>query len=316
MSTTETGTNRHPVVAYATLVRLPNLFTSPPDVVLGAALASATAAGTVSIPEVAGLAVASILLYAGGTTLNDYVDAEEDARERPDRPIPSGDVSRRVALALGVALLAGGVVIALLVAGAIAGATAGAVAVAVLLYDGVFKGSPVGFLFMGTSRGLNVLLGVAAGGVSPVDLPGWVLAVPAVVVLYIAAVTYMAEGETDEAEAGGDAGSRGPVLAAILGAAVAAAGVVALLAVRAPPVPEAGLAVLLLVGFLVWVGRPLRAAYVDPAPEVVGPAVGACVLGLTVLDAAFAATVGVAWAVTTLAFLAPAVGLSRVFDVT
>jgi len=57
-------------------------------------------------------------------------------------------------------------------------------------------------------------------------------------------------------------------------------------------------------------------AYADPAPDVVGPAVGACVLGLTVLDAAFAAIVGPGWAVAILAFLAPAVGLSKVFDVT
>ncbi len=43
---------------------------------------------------------------------------------------------------------------------------------------------------------------------------------------------------------------------------------------------------------------------------------GACVLGLVVLDAAFAAAVGPAWALATVAFLVPAVGLSRAFDVT
>jgi len=308
MNATESGPTRSPIVAYATLVRLPNLFTSPPDVVLGAALASA-AVGSVSIPSVAGLALASILLYAGGTTLNDYFDAEEDARERPERPIPSGDVSRGGALALGVVLLSGGVVVALLVAGVIAGATAGALALSVLLYDGVFKGSAAGFLFMGASRGLNVLLGVAAAGVALIELPTWVLAVPVLVSLYIAGVTYMAEGETD-------AGGRGPVLAAMAGAVAATLGVVALVAVRQPPPVEMGLAFVFLIGFLVWVGRPLRAAYADPAPDVVGPAVGACVLGLSVLDAAFAAVVGAAWATAALAFVVPAVGLSRAFDVT
>lgn len=308
MNATESGSSRSPIVAYATLVRLPNLFTSPPDVVLGAALASA-AVGSVSVPALAGLAVASMLLYAGGTTLNDYADAEEDARERPERPIPSGDVSRRVALALGVALLAGGVGAALLASGVSGGATAGALALAVLLYDGLFKGSAVGFLFMGASRGLNVLLGVAAAGVSPLELPAWVLAVPALVVLYIAGVTYMAEGETD-------ASGRGPVVVAIGGAVVAASGVVAVLIARQPTLARVGLAVALLAAFLVWIGRPLRAAYGDPAPDVVGPAVGACVLGLAVLDAAFAAIAGPEWAVATLSFLVPAVGLSRVFDVT
>jgi 4-hydroxybenzoate polyprenyltransferase len=303
-----TETTRRPIVAYATLVRLPNLFTAPPDVVLGAALASA-AVGGVPLDNVVGLVVASMLLYAGGTTLNDYFDAEEDARERPERPIPSGDVSRGGALALGVVLLSGGVVVALLVAGVIAGATAGALALSVLLYDGVFKGSAAGFLFMGASRGLNVLLGVAAAGVALIELPTWVLAVPVLVSLYIAGVTYMAEGETD-------AGGRGPVLAAMAGAVAATLGVVALVAVRQPPPVEMGLAFVFLIGFLVWVGRPLRAAYADPAPDVVGPAVGACVLGLSVLDAAFAAVVGAAWATAALAFVVPAVGLSRAFDVT
>jgi 4-hydroxybenzoate polyprenyltransferase len=308
MSTTQTGTNRHPVVAYATLVRLPNLFTAPPDVILGAALAS-TVAGSVSIPGVAGLAFASVLLYASGTTLNDYVDAEEDARERPNRPIPSGDVSRRVALFVGVVLLVTGVEVATVAGGAAGGATAGALALAILLYDGVFKGSAVGFLFMGVSRGLNVLLGVAAAGVAPTELPAWILLVPALVVLYIAGATYMAESETG-------ADGRRPVLAAIGGATIATLGVVALLAARRPPPLAAAIAVVLLVAFLVRVGRPLRAAYADPAPDVIGPAVGACVLGLTLLDAAVAAVAGAAWALATVAFVVPAVGLSRVFDVT
>lgn len=308
MSTTQTGTNRHPIVAYAALVRLPNLFTSPPDVILGAALAS-TVAGSVSIPGVAGLALASVLLYASGTTLNDYADAEEDARERPERPIPSGDVSRRVALFVGVVLLVTGVGVATVAGGGAAGATAGALALAILLYDGVFKGSTVGFLFMGASRGLNVLLGVAAAGVAPTELPTWVLLVPALVVLYIAGVTYMAESETG-------ADGRGPVLAATGGAATATLGVVALIIARRPPIVAVVIAVGLLVAFLVRVGRPLRAAYTDPAPGVIGPAVGACVLGLTLIDAAVAAIAGVAWALATVAFIVPAVGLSRVFDVT
>jgi len=307
MSATQTDAGRHPVVAYATLVRLPNLFTAPPDVVLGAALASVAVDG-VSVVGVAGLALASVLLYAAGTTLNDYADAEEDARERPGRPIPSGDVSRRVALFVGVVLLTTGVGVAVVAGGAVGGMTAGALALAVLLYDGVFKGSAAGFLFMGASRGLNVLLGVAAAGVAPTELPAWALVFPALVVLYIAGVTYMAEGETG-------ADGRRPVLAAIAGVTVAALGAVALLFTRQPSPVATGIAAVLLAAFLVRIGRALWAAYADPAPGVVGPAVGACVLGLTVLDAAVAAIAGAAWALATVAFVVPAVGLSRVFDV-
>jgi 4-hydroxybenzoate polyprenyltransferase len=292
----------------AALVRLPNLFTAPPDIVLGAALVAA-AGHAVPVRPVAGIAIASVLLYAAGTTLNDYFDAEEDASERPERPIPSGEIPRPWAFVLGIALLAGGVGAALVAAGTAAGAVATVLALAVLFYDGVFKGSAVGFLFMGAARGLNVLLGTTAGGVAPTDLPPWALAVPAIVLLYIAGVTYMAEGETG-------AGSRRAVLTAAGGAAVAAVGVLGLLLVPDPSPLEGTLVAVLLAGFLWWVGRPLRAAYLDPAPGTIGPAIGACVLGLTALDAAFAATVGPVWALAALAFLVPAVGLSRVFDVT
>jgi len=119
----------------------------------------------------------------------------------------------------------------------------------------------------------------------------------------------MAGGETGT-------GSRRAVLTAVGGAAVAASGVLGLLLVLDSSPTGVALVAVLLAGFLGWVGRPLRAAYVDPAPETIGPAIGACVLGLIALDAAFAATVGPGWALAALAFLVPAVGLSRVFQVT
>ena len=295
-----------PLRAYAALVRLPNLFTSPPDVVLGAALA-VSLGYSVSIGSVVGLSVASVLLYAAGTTLNDYVDVSEDERERPERPIPSGDVSRPSALAFGVTLLFGGVVVALLSAGLVAGVVAAVLAALILLYDAVFKGSAVGFLFMGATRGTNVLLGVAVA-VSPTALPTWSLIIPAVITLYIASVTYMADYETSE-------GNSTPVLVAIGGVAVAVAGVVVTVFLRSPAPSEAVVAAVLLVGFVAWTGRALRQAYVDPVPGTVGPAVGACVLGLVALSASFAAVGGVGWSLAAVAFLVPAVGLSRLFDV-
>lgn len=73
---------------------------------------------------------------------------------------------------------------------------------------------------------------------------------------------------------------------------------------------------MLATGFLLWTGTALREAYAEPVPETVGPAVGTCVLGLVMLDAAFAAATGVLWALAAVAFLLPAAGLSRAFDVT
>lgn len=294
--------------AYAELVRLPNLFTAPPDIVLGAAIVAGLG-HAVSAPALVGLAFASMLLYAAGTTLNDYFDAEEDARERPERPIPSGAVPRRRALAFGLALLVGGVLIALAVAGPVAGAVAAAIAALVVLYDGVFKGSAVGFLFMGGSRGLNVLLGttVAVAPTALVD-SGWALSVPIVITLYIAGVTYMAESETGESDPTS-------VTVAIAGTALAALAAAAVLAVRNPSIVDAVVGAVFLLAFIAWVGRALRGAYADPTPKTIGPAIGVCILGLTVLNAAFAATTGAGWALVTAAFLVPAVALSEFFDV-
>ena len=42
-----------------------------------------------------------MVLYASGTALNDVFDFEIDRAERPNRPLPSGRVSRRAAAWLG-----------------------------------------------------------------------------------------------------------------------------------------------------------------------------------------------------------------------
>ena len=291
--------------AYATLVRVPNLFSAPPDVLLGGALVSAVGAA-VSIPALASLSVASVLLYAGGTTLNDYFDVPVDATERPERPIPSGRVSQPTAGALGASFLLGGVLVAFVAAGPRAGALAAVLAAVIVLYDGVLKGGPAGFLAMGSARGLDVLLGTVAA--ESLDFPFWVVAVPAVVALYIALVTYMAANEATDTE-------RKAVAAAAAGVVLAALAVLAVVGAVRPPVVRSVLAVALVAGFLAWTGRALGPAYANPRPETVGPAVGTCVLALVVLDAAFAAVAGVGWALGALVFLVPALGLARLFDV-
>lgn len=290
---------------YATLVRIPNLFSAPPDVLLGAALASAAGAA-VSMPELVGLSLASMLLYAGGTVLNDYFDASVDATERPERPIPSGRVSRPRAGVFGASLLVAGIVLAFVAAGVGAGVLAAVLALVIALYDGMLKDGVGGFLAMGSARGLNVLLGMFVVGT--VDFPRWMLAVPVIIALYITLVTYMAANEATDTE-------RRAVAAGIAGVVIAALAVLAVVVVVRPPLIRSVLAIALVGGFLAWTGHALEPAYANPRPETVGPAVGTCVLALVVLDAAFAAVVGVGWALAVLAFLVPALSFSRLFDV-
>ncbi|MGH8867700.1 MAG: UbiA family prenyltransferase, partial [Actinomycetes bacterium] len=75
------------------LVRAPAALTVPGDVVAGAA-----ASGWPQGRRTLGLAAASTLLYWSGMALNDWADRTVDAKERPERPVPSGRVPAGVAL--------------------------------------------------------------------------------------------------------------------------------------------------------------------------------------------------------------------------
>ena len=95
--------------AWLQLLRLPNVFTAAADVTMGFLI---THPDLQPINDFALLVAASCMLYLSGMVLNDVFDSESDARDRPDRPIPSGRVSLRAATAAGWGLLAGGVRIA------------------------------------------------------------------------------------------------------------------------------------------------------------------------------------------------------------
>ncbi|MGW1862898.1 UbiA family prenyltransferase, partial [Streptomyces collinus] len=78
--------------AWAELLRLPALFTVPGDVLAGAAAVSGRTG-----PRTLLAAGSSLCLYEAGMALNDWADREEDAAERPHRPLPSGRISKHVA---------------------------------------------------------------------------------------------------------------------------------------------------------------------------------------------------------------------------
>ena len=78
--------------AWLQLVRLPNVFTAAADVAMGYLVTHDTLRPATHF---ALLAAASCLLYLSGMVLNDVFDADADARERPERPIPSGRVAQR-----------------------------------------------------------------------------------------------------------------------------------------------------------------------------------------------------------------------------
>jgi geranylgeranylglycerol-phosphate geranylgeranyltransferase len=68
------------------------------------------AAGTL-IPGILIILAAVVLVTAGGNTINDYFDAGIDRINRPDRPIPSGEVQEREAWNLAFVLFAAGILL-------------------------------------------------------------------------------------------------------------------------------------------------------------------------------------------------------------
>ena len=140
------------IKAWLELLRLPNLFTVPGDVLVGWCLMGGLAHG---IWPICLTITASLCLYATGLLLNDVMDVRVDTRERPHRPIPSGRVSLRSVLAVTPVLGTLGIVLAWQnwpCAAILLGL--------VVFYDVLAKRIPgLGVLTMGACRGVNVLFG-------------------------------------------------------------------------------------------------------------------------------------------------------------
>jgi 4-hydroxybenzoate polyprenyltransferase len=269
------------VSPYLRLARLPNVFTSLADVLAGLLIARA---GHLQ-PRDAALVAASGLLYPAGMVLNDFFDRELDARERPERPIPSGEVSARAAGRLGFTLLAGGVALASL-AGLASAATAAALAAAIVLYDALTKSTVVGPVIMGLCRLLNVALGlsVAADVHTLRTLPMAGVALPVGLGIYTCLLTLLARDEVH----GGARGRVRLVLAAM--GALGLAYIVLLASGSAagltPPalVFDAYLAVRGVTNF--------ARTWANPLAATVGRSIGGGILLMPVIDAAAVAASG------------------------
>jgi 4-hydroxybenzoate polyprenyltransferase len=170
-------------------LRLPNLFTVPGDPLAGFLLAT----GGVLDWRVAGAIAVSLLLYSAGLLLNDYFDREVDARERPERPIPSGGVSEVLVVWVGFDLLIAGVVVGILRGGWQGAVVAPALALAVVAYNaGLKKLRWVGPIVMGSCRAGSVVVGAAFAGSAAAPA---VLVCSGVMGIYITAVTFLAARE-------------------------------------------------------------------------------------------------------------------------
>ena len=289
--------SRDRLLAFAQLLRIPNVFTAFADVALGACVAAAVLPSMPAAFWLAYLihALASGALYLAGMVWNDVFDLAEDLKARAFRPLPSGRVGKGTAILLGTLLFAAG--IALAFAAGLPGQPewnheplvfALGIVAGVMIYDGGAKRTPAGPVAMAGCRFLNVLLGLSLIPEAALDVE-YRIHLAAVVGFYIVGVTWFARTE-ESASRKRDLAFAASVIGLSLLLALLLR--VKLHAGTGPTKPLAALGTVafpyLLVAFGFLVGRPLGRAIGDPTPRRVQAAVKRCVLGLVALDAVLA----------------------------
>lgn len=177
------------------LGRVSNLPTVWTNVLTGAALAGTTTADA----RLAILMIALSLFYVGGMFLNDAFDAAFDAKARPERPIPSGQVSAAQVYAIGFGMLALGMALIAWVGygwepftqwrPVLAGF---ALAAAIVFYNWHHKENPLSPLIMGLCRVLVYLSAAFAVAAEP---PAAVYIAAVVLLCYLIGLTYAAKKE-------------------------------------------------------------------------------------------------------------------------
>lgn len=263
------------------LGRVSNLPTVWTNTLAGVVLAG----GNVADPRTLPLIVALSLFYVAGMYLNDAYDAAIDARERPERPIPSGEVSVETVFTIGFGMM--GLGLALLAwtgYGVVGGTGIGPImgglglGAAIVLYNRRHKDNPLSPVLMGICR---VLVYVTAGlaVASVLRAPLWIGAL--LLLCYLIGLTYIAKQETL-----GEVRNLWPLL--FLGAPLVYALAGALESLSAAALGAT---------FVVWVGVALWFLW-RRQPGDVSRAVVSLIAGISLLDAVLIAGTGalaIAW---------------------
>jgi hypothetical protein len=243
------------------------------------------AGGAVADPRILPLLIALSLFYVAGMFLNDAYDAEIDARERPERPIPSGEVSVDTVFAAGFGMMAAG--LALLAwtgygpeRGTGLGPVMGGLGLgaAIVLYDRRHKDNPLSPVLMGICR---MLVYITAGLAVAHELPWTLLAASLALLCYLIGLTYIAKQETL-----GEVSNLWPLLFLAVP-----------LLYTLPGAVDGLTGAVLFVAFAAWIGVALRFLW-RRSPGDVPRAVISLIAGICLLDALLIAGSGapqIAW---------------------
>lgn len=171
-TSSEQPTDSSRVMAWLRLLRISALPSAISNILMAFLLVHQTWMPTT---ELLLLILASASIYLAGMVLNDVFDYSIDLRQRPQRPLPAGQISKTTARVVGFGLLFTGVMIAC-VAGWVGNTdseigfdstmvrtafVAILLAIFVVLYDGPLKRTIAAPFLMGGCRMLNILLGAS-----------------------------------------------------------------------------------------------------------------------------------------------------------
>lgn len=288
---------------YIRLMRPANVVTAVADALAGVAISGyLLTVGWGSPVPIILLCISTIGLYSGGIIFNDVFDADLDKIERPERPIPSGLISKKEATVFGTLFFLVGLLAAYFV-GTTTTILALAIILACLVYNRWAKHHALlGPLNMGLCRGLNLLLGVSI--ISTQVSQWWFLAI--IPIIYIASITMISRGEVH----GGS--KRMLYFAAVLYAVV-----IASILFFATTKGDTIITLLFIIPFAWMIFKPLLIAVNNPIGPNIGKAVKAGVIALILMNAAWA-SVFADWKIAlVIIFLLPlSILLSKAFAVT
>lgn len=310
-------------MAWAQLVRLPNVFTVLADV--GAAFLLVSH-GPYPVGRFVFIVLAGVALYWAGMILNDVFDIDRDRQERPARPIPAGLISLAQAKKFGWGLLLLGVVLAAASgylpaedrpATWLPAAVAICLAIMIVAYDGPLKSTFLAPAAMGSCRVLSFLLGASPAliviGDGPL-FPKYVIAIALGFGIYVMGITAMARNEA----------TGGTILNLFVGLIFIIVG--AALLAFAPQTAEnpVGWHVSPSTIFPIMIGmialpvvlRGLRAVG-DPTPAKIQTTIRVGILTIIPLAASFAVLgAGPAWGLAVFSLAIPSIALAMTFRVT
>jgi 4-hydroxybenzoate polyprenyltransferase len=173
--------------SWATLLKLgrvSNLPTIWTNTVAGALVAG----GSWQDARIAIVAVAMSLFYEGGMFLNDYFDRDIDARQRPERPIPSFEIAPGTVAAIGSGLIAAGLMMLAILSLEALGLGL-LLAALIVAYDLHHKGNPFAPMLMGLCRALVYIIGaIAVVG----SLPKPLMIAAVALLAYVAGISHAA----------------------------------------------------------------------------------------------------------------------------